>query len=390
MTVSSAIAGLLDRAPVQRLFAATRAAGGEARLVGGVVRDCLSGVPLEDLGDLDMASTLSPAANLAMAENAGLKVVPTGLAYGTLTFVIDGVAVEVTSLRRDVATDGRRAVVRYSENWREDAARRDFTVNALYLAADGTICDFFGGQADLVRRRIRFIGDAKQRIAEDYLRVLRYFRFQAQLNGTDCDEADLAACRAAAAGLTGLSVERVQNELKKLLSQPDPSAVIRRMSALGILSHILPGLNAPSRLFEVIACENTHRLPADPLRRLAAWAQTMQGLKSLKLSKAENKRLAGLFKRADAPLAERLYRHGAQAVLDTEILSGTLTPERRQRIETWENPVFPLKGKDLRTAGWQTGPALGQDLALAEHYWIESGFQADKDALIAYLKRKSQ
>ena len=383
MTVSHAIAELLDRAPVQRLFAATKAAGGEARLVGGVVRDCLSGAPL---GDLDMASTLSPTDNLAMAESAGLKVVPTGIEYGTLTFVIDGVAIEVTSLRRDVATDGRRAVVRYSKNWREDAARRDFTVNALYLSADATIHDFFGGQADLARRQIRFIGDARQRIAEDYLRVLRYFRFHAQLNCTNWEESGLTACQAAAAKLTGLSIERVQSELKKLLSQPDPSAVIRRMTTLGILSHILPDLNAESGLLAVIACENTHRLPADPLRRLAAWAQTPQALNSLKLSKAERKRLTGMFRPSDMPLTERLYRQGAQAVLDKEILSGTLTPERRDRIENWENPVFPLKGKDLRAAGWQAGPDLGQDLAIAERHWIAGGFKADKGNLLAYLR----
>ena len=373
------------------------------RIVGGAVRDALLGRPVTDA---DLATVLPPAEVMSRAEGAGLKTAPTGLAYGTVTVIAEGRPFEVTTLRRDVETDGRRAVVRFTTDWKEDAARRDFTMNALYCDAKGGILDPLGGIADLKAGHVRFIGDAEERIREDFLRVLRFFRFFAWYGAGRPDPDGLKACARLKAGIATLSAERVWAELKRLFAAPDPTRALLWMRTTEILQKALPeswGIDAIHRL---VAAEAREGFPPDPLLRLEAilppHRARIDALSArLRLSKAETARLLAW---ADAPepdpawaepeLAKALYRAELSGMLDRlrhalarEIDAGNDEAAERLRAlirfaEVWQRPLFPLSGRDLVAAGVSPGPDLGKRLKELEERWIESGFSLGREELL--------
>ena len=353
---------------------------GQARYVGGAVRDTLLALPVKDV---DMATVLRPEEVIARLDAAGIRNVPTGIDHGTVTAVLPGGPVEITTLRQDVSTDGRRATVAFADDWREDAARRDFTINALYAdPVGGEIFDWFGGRDDLARRCVRFIGDARQRIREDHLRILRYFRFQARFGSQPADAEAESACAELAAMLKGLSRERVGMETMNLLGLPDPAATVRRMGELGVLAVILPEAD-PQALAALTACERAQGVAPDPLRRLAALlpAQTPmaeQVAARFRLSAAQKKRLATAASRAPAPSEEGsavdaralAYRLGRDAALDRLLLAGAdVSP-----LRDWEIPQFPLKGGEVVARGVGAGPQVARILRRVEDRWIAEGF----------------
>ena len=347
---------------------------GCARYVGGAVRDTLLGLAVKDI---DMATTLRPEEVMQRLEDAGIRRVPTGIEHGTVTAVLPGGPVEITTLRHDVSTDGRRATVAFAQDWHEDAARRDFTINALYAdPVDGTIYDYFEGQADLATRTVRFIGDARQRIREDHLRILRYFRFQARFGSQPADEDAESACRELAATLKGLSRERVGMETMNLLGLPDPAATIARMKALGVLDVILPEAS-PEALAALIACEQRQDIAPDPVRRLAALlpadvALAEQIASRFRLSGAQKKRLALAAAREDMPGAPRAlaFRLGMEQALDRLLIAGAdVTP-----LKDWTIPAFPLKGGQIVARGVGAGPEVARVLRTVEALWIAEGF----------------
>ncbi|MGF1606634.1 MAG: CCA tRNA nucleotidyltransferase [Rhodothalassiaceae bacterium] len=361
-----------------------------ARVVGGAVRDQLLGRPIKDI---DIATQLLPEAVLAKAQQAGWKAVPTGLSHGTVTLVVNARPFEVTTLRRDVQTDGRHAKVAFTQEWRADAERRDFTMNALYLAADGTVTDFFGGIADARAGRVRFIGAAQQRIKEDALRILRFFRFHAHYGAGVPDRDGLAACRAAAERLDRLSAERVREELLKLLAAVDPLPVLQAMHEAGILARILPeaGLDGLRRL---LTAEARVGVAADPLRRLAALLPDAQAAdqraRALKLSNRQRDRLLVAIGPLDRPLSAALYRIGPEGVRDRLLLADAVDLEDAlNEVAGWQRPRFPLTAQDLLARGVKPGPALGRCLAEAEEAWIASRFSLDKQALLARACRQA-
>jgi poly(A) polymerase len=329
-----------------------------------------------------------PETVIERLNGAGLRALPTGIAHGTVTAVLPGGAVEVTTLRRDVATDGRRATVVFSSNWHEDAARRDFTINALYAdPVTLAVTDFFDGIADLAARRVRFIGDAEARIREDYLRILRYFRFQARFGALPADGAAEAACAALAPGLKGLSRERVGWELMHLLALPDPAPTVARMAQLGVLAQVLPEAD-PSALTALIATEARDHVAPDALRRLAALLPADPSLAEavaarLRLSAAHRKRLACAAARqpgdADNPRA-LAYRLGPVAASDRLLLAGASLGA----VTGWEPPRFPLKGGAIVARGVHAGPDVARLLHRLEERWIAEGFP-DARQVIAWL-----
>lgn len=355
---------------------------GLVRYVGGAVRDTLLGLAVKDI---DMATPLEPPAVIERLTAAGIRSVPTGLAHGTVTALTAGGPVEITTLRRDVSTDGRHATVAFSQNWQEDAARRDFTINALYAdPRDLTVHDYFGGLADLGQRRLRFIGDAEARIREDYLRILRYFRFQARFGSHPADPEAEAACSALAPGLKGLSRERIASELLLLLALPDPAPTVRRMAELGVLAVILPEAD-PAALPPLLAAEAAQAIAPEALRRLAAMlpadpALAEQIAARLRLSLAQRKHLALVAARtlpeeAPRPLA---YRVGRDAALDRLLIGGiAITP-----LQGWAIPSFPLKGGMIVARGISAGPKVAATLRAVEAAWIAAGFD---DAAIPAL-----
>ncbi|QVM82871.1 CCA tRNA nucleotidyltransferase [Novosphingobium decolorationis] len=347
---------------------------GCARYVGGAVRDTLLGLAVKDI---DMATTLRPEEVMQRLEDAGIRRVPTGIEHGTVTAVLPGGPVEITTLRHDVSTDGRRATVAFAQDWHEDAARRDFTINALYAdPADGTIYDYFEGQTDLATRTVRFIGDARQRIREDHLRILRYFRFQARFGSQPADEDAESACRELAATLKGLSRERVGMETMNLLGLPDPAPTIARMKALGVLDVILPEAR-PEALTALIACEQRQDIAPDAVRRLAALlpadvALAEQIASRFRLSGAQKKRLALAAAREDIPGAPRAlaFRLGMDQALDRLLIAGAdVTP-----LKDWTIPAFPLKGGQIVARGVGAGPEVARVLRTVEALWIAEGF----------------
>jgi poly(A) polymerase len=420
---------------VQHLLAALAAGGIEARFVGGCVRDALLGV---ETGDIDLATPARPEAVIAALEAAKIKALPTGLAHGTVTAVIPPRTFEITTLRRDVETDGRHAVVAFDAGWAEDAARRDFTINAIYLAPDGTLYDPVGGRADLAGRHVRFVGDPTNRIAEDVLRILRYYRFEARFGRDDGDAAARAACRDAAVKLPSLSAERVWRELARLLVTPDPVRVLRMMQEDGVLAAVLPeatridrlqnflSLRAPTptlprkrgRGFATASAPDAPRpspqagegwgggLPADPLLRLAALVEvdrpgTVALAQRLRLSLAEQRRLGGLaspwpIDPAGDDKAQRrtLYRLGRERYRDLALLlaaDGRLKPARLKELsrlaETWPIPKFPLTGDDVTELGVAPGPRVGRLLGTIKHWWEDGNFTADRTACLGRLKQ---
>lgn len=356
----------------------TRALGAEnIRWVGGAVRDGLLGVAVHDV---DCATKLMPAEVIAACGRAGIRTVPTGIDHGTVTAILKDGPVEVTTLRRDVATDGRRATIAFADDWPEDAARRDFTINALYAHPETLeIADYFGGIADLEARRVRFIGDARQRIAEDHLRILRYYRFQTRF-GADLDAEAEDACAELAHTLKGLSRERIAAELLALLGLHDPHPTIARMRARGVLPVILPEACPPqiAALARLIAAEAAQGIAADPVRRLAALlppspevAETVAA--RLRLSKAQRARLVAAAERKpdDAANPKALaYRLSTPVAVDRLLLAGG----DAQVLEGWSIPLFPLKGGAIVSRGVTAGPLVARILQTIEARWVAEGF----------------
>jgi len=377
------------------------AAGGvETRFVGGAVRDALLG---RLIGDIDIATPAVPERVMELLEKRGIKVVPTGLAHGTVT-AIPGMPprhFEITTLRRDVETYGRRARVAFDADWAADAARRDFTINAIFLAPDGTLHDPVGGLADLRARRIRFVGDPTTRIAEDVLRILRYYRFEARFGTGSGDPPARAACRATAHLLPSLSVERVAQELIKLLETPDPLPVLHMMQEDGVLAVILPEAQRLDRLRQMIAIEPE----ADPLRRLAALievgaAGAIAVAERLRFSNAWRDRLRGLAPpwavdpRANGRAQRRaLYRLGGGRYSDIALLlatEGAMSGERLTDLlalaRNWIPPVFPLTGHDVTRLGVRPGEKVGDLLDAVQDWWEAGDYSADHTACLARLK----
>ncbi|MBP1179064.1 CCA tRNA nucleotidyltransferase [Methylobacterium sp. PvR107] len=383
------LSALLDRRGVRQALAALEAPGSETRLVGGCVRDALLGTPS---ADIDLATTLLPEAVIAAAERRpGLKAVPTGIAHGTVTLVTEDGPIEVTTLREDVETDGRHAIVRFGHDFARDAERRDFTVNALSLGRDGRLHDTVGGLPDLEAGRVRFIGDPATRIREDALRILRFFRFHARFGAGPPDAEALAACVAARDSLDRLSRERVRAEFLKLLAASGGAALVSTLSATGLLLRITGGVGEFGRLQRASAAT----LP--PIMRLAALAvgasHDAERLRvRLRLSKSEHAQLtdyadvlAELHDRAaldGAAVRALAARHGLAPLSDAlAIVTGeprpALTGETRVVLDALRgeggSPVYPLAGADLVAAGIAPGPAIGRGLAAARKVWLERG-----------------
>ena len=373
-------AAWMERADIRELV--TVLGADKVRFVGGAVRDALLGSAVKDI---DMATVLHPEAVMDLLAGAGIRRVPTGIEHGTVTAVLEGGPVEITTLRHDVSTDGRRATVAFAQDWREDAARRDFTINALYAdPASGEIFDWFGGLADLAARRVRFIGDARQRIREDHLRILRYFRFQARFGTRPADEEAESACSELAATLKGLSRERVGAEMMNLLGLPDPSPTVARMAELGVLAVILPEAD-PEALAALVVAETAGAIAPDPLRRLAALLPAdvtlaEQVAARFRLSGAQKKRLALAAARGAAsedaaictPAGARAlaYRLGCDAALDRLLITGADSAP----LAHWSIPVFPLKGGQIVARGVGKGPEVARFLHAVEDRWIAEGF----------------
>ena len=378
----------LEAPATRAVMAALEAAGGDgcARFVGGCVRNSLLGRPVDDI---DIATRLRPEETMAALTEAGLKAVPTGIEHGTVTGVSERKPYEITTLRRDVETDGRRAVVAFTDDWAEDAARRDFRLNALYADAAGTVFDpTGGGLADAAEGRIVFVGEAETRIREDYLRILRFFRFQAWYGLGEPDATGLAACTALKDGVVRLSAERVSKELLKLLAAPDPRPSVRAMVETGILAVILPDPQ-PLDLFETL-CPRT----PDPVIRLSALlppdAGTILGVaQALRLSNAVRDRLAAAV--ADGPAVSpgmssaearaALYRLGRSAFEDRLIRAearGEGDGAALHRLaRDWTPPPMPVGGRDLARLGCTPGPETGRILKAFEEAWIADDFPAD-------------
>ncbi len=387
----------LDDPATQKLIGVLDAAGIDFRFVGGAVRDGLLG---RAVTDIDIATSALPDAVSRVLKAARLQAIPTGIAHGTVTAVVDGRHFEITTLRRDVETDGRHAVVAFTDDWRQDAARRDFTMNALYADPHGAITDFFGGLADAEAGRIRFIGDPAARIAEDALRILRFFRFQAHYGDGVLDAAGLAACAALAGMIDGLSGERVRDEVFKLLRAADPAPVWRAMIDSGVMWHVIPSATHVDGLGKMIALEDALGLSPDPIRRLAALigTQSVAALKSrLRLSNTDAEHLSSFANAAErldliaqAAFGRALYGANPLWVRDAAMLSevdGETLAALQCFIGTWSEPRFPLSGADLLAEGIAPGPEMGRLLGEIESWWSAADFTPDRDACLAQLKQ---
>ena len=366
------------RRGVKRLLAALGAEEGLTRYVGGAVRDELLGLPVNDV---DLATQIPPDEVMRRLEKAKIKAVPTGIDHGTVTAVSDGHVFEVTTLRRDVSTDGRRATVAFTNDWKEDAARRDFTINA--LSADpltGELFDYFDGLADLQNRHIRFIGDPLQRIAEDHLRILRFFRFHARFDAGEPDGPALDACAARANDLMALSRERIADELLKLLGLPDPSHTVEIMLERSILKPVLPEIGADGLhdLRALIAAEREAGVEADPLRRLASLLPRNAALADdiagrLRLSNKARKRLVCSAGAGASGVPHALaYRLGNECAVDRLLLAGRA--EEARAIAEWHRPRLPISGGALIKRGLPEGPIVATTLREIEDDWIAAGF----------------
>jgi poly(A) polymerase len=400
----------LKRTETGRVFAALAVPGVETRAVGGAVRDTLLGLKVTEI---DLATTALPEQVMTVARKADLKAVPTGIEHGTVTVIADGVPFEVTTLRRDVETFGRHATIAFTENWEEDARRRDFTINALYAGSDGTVFDPLSGYADLVAGRVRFIGDAEARIKEDYLRILRFFRFNAYYGKGPLDPDGLQAAVKLRGGMDQLSAERVAAELRKLLVAPQAMRGIDALFDYGLLSGLLGSVPRLERLNRVIAIEEALGLVPDAMVRLAALtvfvAEDAERLAArLRLSNAEQAVLAlGAVEHAvtglpDEEAAKRvLYRLGASAFAADVLIawadSGAAPDDQSWREafglpQRWQAPSFPLRGSDIMPLGDLEGPEIGAMLRRLEAEWLAGGFALSREELLARaasLSRKS-
>ncbi|MRL70384.1 CCA tRNA nucleotidyltransferase [Brevundimonas sp. SPF441] len=403
MTASVAGQPWLESQATQAVMRALEAAGGAgcARFVGGCVRNSLLGQPVDDI---DIATRLRPEQTMAALKAAGLKAVPTGVEHGTVTGVSERRPYEITTLRRDVETDGRRAVVAFTEDWAEDAARRDFRLNALYADAAGTVFDpTGGGLEDAAAGHIVFVGEAETRIREDYLRILRFFRFYAWYGRGEPDAVGLAACAALKGGMAQLSAERVSKEVLKLLAAPDPRAAVRAMAETGVLAQVLPQAQ-PLTLFEAI-CDLTD----DPVMRLSALlpadaAAAMEIASGLRLSNAVRDRLAAAVAdgpavsptMSDAEARAAIYRLGRRAFEDrlmrAQAAGGRDAARLRALAADWTPPRMPVGGRDLARLGLAPGPDTGRLLKAFEDGWVADHFPAEGHegrlkALIAAAER---
>ena len=356
------------------------------RYVGGAVRDDLLGLPVSDI---DFATRLRPEEVIERLEAAHIKAVPTGIEHGTITAVADGQPAEVTTLRADVSTDGRRATVAFTDDWMADASRRDFTINALYAdPEDGEVYDYFGGLEDLKARRVRFIGDPLVRIAEDHLRILRFFRFHARFGKGAPDAAAIEACTARANDLMALSRERIADELLKLLRLANPAATVALMIERGIFRPVLPEIDGAERLAKLVAAEAAGEFEPDPIRRLSALLprdpETAEKIAArLKLSNKARKRIALA---ADGDLSANrqalAYWIGMEGAQDRLLLAGR--PEDAAALGEWPVPRLPISGGRLIKRGVPQGPLVAKTLRAIERAWVAAGFP-DGEAFQALL-----
>jgi poly(A) polymerase len=409
MAASITHASWLKAKETQALIAALETArAGGSRFVGGCVRNTLMG---REVDDIDIATQLTPEQVTEVCTQAGFAAYPTGIEHGTVTVVVKGKPFEVTTLRRDVSTDGRRATVAFTESWEEDAQRRDFRINALYADASGTIHDPTGGGLDDARAgRVIFIGDAHQRIKEDYLRILRFFRFNAWYAKTPIDPQGLHACADLVAGLDQLSVERIWKEVKKLLAAPDPRAAWEGMSAIEVRARALPEMENEARLDALIALDADLMLPVDPMTRVAAALTDQESARALarrlKLSNEERERLvAALGDGAKITsymslreMRRAIYKIGAEPFRDRVMLAwanagGGKAQHWRALLahaQMWTPPKLPLSGDEVMAAGVPAGPKVGQVLREVEDWWIDADFPDDKLSVIERLKAVAQ
>ena len=397
---SLADAEWLKRRETSAVFDALHGDSLETRAVGGAVRNALLGLPVTEI---DLATTAEPEQVMALAERAGLKAVPTGIDHGTITVIANGLPFEVTTLRRDVATFGRHAKIAYTTSWEDDAKRRDFTLNALYADREGTVFDPLGGYDDLAAGRVRFIGDAEARIKEDFLRILRFFRFHAYYGKGEMDAAGLKAAVKLRAGLEQLSAERIAGELRRILTAPQAARAVERLSDYGLLTGVLGGVPRLGRFERLVAVEAANGLAPDAGLRLAALAifveedVTRLALR-LRLSNAEQAvqalgardgAIAGSPNEGAAKSC--LYRLGPSyrfALLLAWADSGASPDDAAWRSaltlpERWQAPSFPLGGNDVMALGELKGPEIGELLEVLEQDWIGSGFRLDRDELLA-------
>ncbi|MBY0355976.1 MAG: CCA tRNA nucleotidyltransferase [Rickettsiales bacterium] len=401
MRLTVATPDWMRRPLVRAVIAAFEEAQRPLRFVGGAVRDHLLGRPVFDV---DAATTATPDETLALLAKHHIKAITTGLAHGTVTAVQDGATLEITTLRRDLTTDGRHAVVAFTDDWKEDAARRDFTINALYLTPQGVLYDYFHGEVDLQQGCIRFIGDAAARIAEDHLRILRYFRFLATHGLQSAEIGALAACETAALKLLTLSGERIRQEMLKLLAAPLPQPALDSMQQCGVLAVVTGHAFDLTALTPLLALESALTIAPHPLLRLAlllrqthdAPAQAAMLSARWKLSVKQTSYVSSLVKHVplshlNEAVARRLvYLHGSDVGLMLILLEaaqrGMATHEFTaiwQSIKDWQPPRLPVRGEDLKQQGIGAGPILGKALRQLEERWIESDFQMTREALLA-------
>jgi len=378
---------------------------GAARFVGGCVRNTILGVPVDDV---DIATVLKPEEVIAHLDRAGIKAVPTGIEHGTVTAVVDGKPYEITTLRKDVKTDGRHAEVTFSADWNEDASRRDFTMNALYADRDGTLHDPMGGYDDALSGTVRFIGEPQARIKEDYLRILRFFRFNAWYGKGEYDKDGLAACAANKDGLKRLSGERVQKETLKLLAARDPMPAIRAMAAAGILVEVLPEAANFERFAALSEIESHQLFTSDPVLRLGALL-TGQEIEintladRLKLSNEVRDRLIRMHTDQTKLVSylsirevrKALYWMGADTFKDCVMLHWAVDPKLNNAVQwrallaiadSWERPKFPLTGEEVMAAGVPEGPMVGRVKREVEEWWVDVDFLDDRLSIVERLK----
>ena len=414
--MAQAVQSKWDRQPwmaapsVLRLFAALGAPEVDARFVGGCVRNAVIGAAVSEI---DVATPEPPVKVIERLVAAGFKAIPTGIDHGTVTAIVDGIPFEVTTLRRDTACNGRHADVEFTTDWQEDSRRRDFTMNAMSLRPDGTLFDDHGGIEDAKAGRIRFVGAAADRIQEDYLRILRLFRFFAWYGRHPLDEATLAACREGAAGLRSLSAERIQQEITKLLAAPQPAPAIMAMDAHGVLQAILPEAVEPLTLEVLVTLEGeAPSFPPDWLRRLAVLISGDSAdsvAQRLKLSNADRARLGLLTKTGteiskdsgDTELRRLFYKLGAALVVDRTLLAwaqsslggngdGASWLSILRAAVDWTPRRLPITGDDVLALGVPPGPQVGVRLTEIETYWIDSGFNTSRDDLLRELRRRCE
>jgi tRNA nucleotidyltransferase/poly(A) polymerase len=402
MTLPKSLAGApwLMAGPVARLFEVLDCDGEEARVVGGAVRDALIGRPV---GEIDIATTALPEEVVRRAARAHIRSVPTGIDHGTVTLIVEGHPLEVTTLREDVETFGRKAKVAFGRSWPHDAQRRDFTINALSASRDGRVHDYVDGLADLAARRVRFIGDAATRIAEDYLRIMRFFRFHAAFGEGPPDAVALSACIAARAGLDNLSRERVRMELLKLLSARRAPEAVAVMADAGLLTRILGGVPLVVSLARMAEIERGLNQAPDALRRLGALALFVSEdaerlFQRLRLSNAEHQRLLSMSEGwwrigRDMPAKGAralVYQLGPAGYVDRTLLAWSRSRDATNDVswqqlasfpQTWTPPKFPLAAADLMAHGLAKGPALGAALRKAEEAWIGADFPAEESEI---------